>query len=291
MFTTAVLALDLSPAESPVLGCMPALLHWGVKRLVIVHVIRIGYAQGPGYHEIEESTARIEADATPLREAGLQVEVQVRMAGVVADDILASAAEVQAGLVIVGSRSHHLAHRLFLGSVARDVVRRTRLPLLLLWLEPSAEATAARCVATCTDTLRHVMLATDLSRHAAAAEQAAAVLAAPPHHAQAFDALTVLTPESIAETPALPLMARAALQALIAAPKQAGVHCEALVEIGEPAASIARLAADRDVSLIVVGKHGRGWTSSRVIGSTAYRLCEAAGRPVLMVPTTPTSAT
>ena len=290
MYKTAVLALDLSPAERPVLDCMPALRRWGIQRLLIVHVISIGYAQGPGYREVEDSTARLEADAAPLRAAGLEVEVQVRMAGAVADDVLAAAAEAQADLVIAGSRSRHLAHRIFLGSVARELVRRTLLPLLLLWIEPNAEATAEACAATCTDMLRHVMLASDLSRHAAAAERAAVALASTAAGVSAFDAITVLTPEAIVETPALPLMARAALQALIGGAQAAGVRSEALVETGEPAATIARAAAERDATLIVVGKHGRGWTSSRVIGSTAYRLCEAAGRPVLMVPLFPATA-
>lgn len=290
MFKTALLALDLSPAEGPLLDCMPALRRWGIERLVIVHVIRIGYAQGPGYGEVEDTTARLEADAAPLRAAGLQVEVQVRMAGAVADDILAAAAEAKADLVVVGSRSRHLAHRIFLGSVAREVVRRTMRPLLLLWIEPSADATAARCRATCTDMLRHPMLATDLSRHAAAAERSAVALASAGEGVGAFDAISVLTPEAVAETPALPLMARAALQALVDEAQAAGVRSEVQVETGEPAAEIARLAEERDASLIVVGKHGRGWTSSRVIGSTAYRLCEAAGRPVLMVPLVPESA-
>lgn len=284
MFRTAILALDLSPAEGPVLDCMPALRHWGIERLVIVHVIRIGYAQGPVYREAEDTTARLESDAAPLRAAGLQVEVQVRMAGGVADDILAAAVEAKADLVVVGSRSRQLAHRIFLGSVARELVRRTTLPLLLLWIEPSAEGTAARCEATCTDMLRHPMLATDLSRHAAAAERSAAALVSTGEGVSAFDAVTVLTPEAIFETPALPLMARAALQALVTVAQAAGVRSDVLVESGEPAAVIARLAAERDASMIVVGKHGRGWVRSRVIGSTAYRLCEAAGRPVLMVP-------
>ena len=47
---------------------------------------------------------------------------------------------------------------------------------------------------------------------------------------------------------------------------------------------IARIAQERDCSLIVCGKHGQHWVQSMVIGSTALRLCEMAGRPVLLVP-------
>ncbi len=82
MFRTALLALDLSPAQAPLLGCMPALRSWGVERVVVVHVIRVGYAQGPQWHEGEQATARIEAAAAPLRATGLAVEVRVRAGGV-----------------------------------------------------------------------------------------------------------------------------------------------------------------------------------------------------------------
>jgi nucleotide-binding universal stress UspA family protein len=122
MFRTALLALDLSPAEAPLLGCMPALRSWGVERVVVVHVIRVGYAQGPQWHEGEQAQARIEAAAAPLRAAGLAVEVRVR-AGVPADEILAAADEAGVDLIVIGSRSHNVAHRLFLGSVAREVIR------------------------------------------------------------------------------------------------------------------------------------------------------------------------
>ncbi|MFP5397948.1 MAG: universal stress protein [Gammaproteobacteria bacterium] len=143
MFRTALLALDLSPAEGPLLGCMPALRSWGIERVVVAHVIRVGYAQGPQWREDERAVDRIEAGAAPLRAAGLAVEVQVRAAGVPADAILAAAAEAGADLVVIGSRSHDVAQRLILGSVAREVVRKARLPLLLEWVRPSNRDTSS----------------------------------------------------------------------------------------------------------------------------------------------------
>jgi len=185
--------------------------------------------------------------------------------------------EAKADLIVLGSRSHNLASRVFLGSVARDMVRRTQLPLLLAWLEPTGDGVAA----VCADTLRHVLLATDLSKHAGAAERAAVALAA---DAQRVDCLAVLTPEALDATPALPAMARAALDGLVARIDAAGGHGEALVLEGDPHEVIARVAHERDCSLIVCGKHGQHWVTSMVIGSTALRLCEKAARPVLLVP-------
>jgi hypothetical protein len=52
MFERALIALDLSPAEQPVLDCLPALQHCRVRHLVLTHVIQIGYMLGiPLAHE------------------------------------------------------------------------------------------------------------------------------------------------------------------------------------------------------------------------------------------------
>jgi len=281
MFETALVALDLSPAEAPITECLSGLRQWGTKKLVLTHLVRVGYAQGAGYGHESDLLAWLEKRAAPLRAKGLEVEVQVRAAGSPAEEILAMADEVGADLVVIGSRGESRVEALFLGSVARAVIQRTRLPLLLLWLEPTAEATAETCEAVCADTLRHVLLASDFSRHAGGAETATAALAA---QAQRTTILHVITPAILATMPHWPVMAAAALAAIAARTGAAGGVVETRTAEGEPAATIARVAAATDASLIVVGKHGQGWLESLVIGSTALAICETARRPVLMVP-------
>jgi nucleotide-binding universal stress UspA family protein len=281
MSKTAVLALDLSPAAEPLLERAAELRRWRLGRLVIVHVVRTAYGQDPGERALQEITEWLEGRAQRLRGTDLHVEVTVRAAGSPAGGILTVSNEAKADLIVLGSRSHNLASRLFLGSVASDMVRRTQVPLLLEWLEPNGEGAARGCAAVCVDTLRHVLVATDLSKHAGAAERAAVALAS---DASRVDCVVVLTADAIDATPALPLMAGAALDALVARIEAAGGHGEALVREGDPREVIPRVAQERDCSLIVCGKHGQHWVESRVIGSTALRLCETAGRPVLLVP-------
>jgi len=281
MFKTAMLALDLSPAEEPLLDFIPELLDWGVERLVIVHLVRSGYMPDSDDRKLEDATAWLEWRAAPLRAAGFQVSVSVRRGGVSADEILSAAAEAGVDLLVAGSRSQNLVNSLFLGSIARDLVRKTPLPLLLQWIEPDAQGATGRVSAVCTETLRRVLLATDLSKYASAAEQAAIALAG---RASKIDCVTVLTRHAIDATPALTLMARAALDALVRQIEANGGHGEALVLEGEPIEVIQRLAQARWSTLIIIGKHGENWMQSMLIGRTALRLCEGAGRPVLLVP-------
>ncbi|MDO9074740.1 MAG: universal stress protein [Rubrivivax sp.] len=281
MVRTALLALDLSPAAEPLLECAAELRRWGVGHLVITHVVRMGYGQDPGDRALQEIRDWLEGRAARLRGPGLQVEVTVRAAPSPVDGIITVSNEAKADLIVLGSRSHNLASRLFLGSVARDMVHKTPVPLLLEWLEPVSHGAAPGCAPVCVDTLRHVLLTTDLSKHAGAAEDAAVALAP---SARQVDCLAVLTPEAIDATPALPLMARAALDALVARIEAAGGHGEAVVREGDAHEVITRVAHERDCSLIVCGKQGQHWVQTMLVGSTALRLCEMAGRPVLLVP-------
>ncbi|HUF20036.1 MAG TPA: universal stress protein [Burkholderiales bacterium] len=280
MFETALVALDLSPAERPIVDCLPELKRWGTKKVVLTHVIKVAYAQGAGYGHEDEYKAWLEKNAAPLKAAGLEVAVVVRAAGVPAAEIFGVARESKADLIVVGSRGQNMVRKLFLGSVAREVIRKATLPVLLQWMEPTANATKARCEAVCKNMLEHVLLATDLSKHAGAAEAAAVALA---RVAARTDCLTVLTPEALKTPTALP-MSEAALDAILDRITKSGGNGEALVADGEPVKTIARIARERECSLLVVGKHGQNRSAGVLIGSTAARLCEIAGRPVLMVP-------
>ncbi len=286
MFETALVALDLAPAEAPIVDCLAALRKWGVRKLVLNHVIHVGYTHAASYDHEAKLLTWLEERAEPLRKSGLAVEVQVRAAGVPADAILAAAKDVEADLVVIGSRSESRVKTLFLGSVARAVIQQTSLPLLLQWIEPTAEATAETCEAVCTDTLRHVLLATDFSSHAAAAEAATETLAAA---AGRTTIVHVIRQADVEQTPHLQVMAEAALATIRGRIEAAGgtvdtrLAATRLAE-SEPAATIAKVAADIDASLIIVGKHGQGWVESLLIGSTAAAVCETARRPVLMVP-------
>jgi nucleotide-binding universal stress UspA family protein len=56
------------------------------------------------------------------------------------------------------------------------------------------------------------------------------------------------------------------------------------VSLGVPHAEIVRLATERDVDLIVMATHGRGFISHAMMGSTTERVLRRAPCPVLVVP-------
>ena len=284
MFRIALVALDivdLLNVKRPLLQCLPDLKNWGIGTIVLVHVIHDPHGQSTCAVHKKSCLDEVEQCAKPLRDCGFDVEVVVRDSSAPAEDILAIAQEKSADLIVIGSRSQDIITKLFLGRVAREVIRKTTLPLLLEWIEPSAVKTSNGDDLICTNTLRKLLLATDFSKHAGPAERAAIALAAPGRRIDCMHVIADATQKSI---PAWPIMITAALQEIINKIQTNNAESKMIVIPGDAKEMIRKVALDDDYSLIIVGKHGQNWIESTVIGSTAEKICETAGRPVLMVP-------
>jgi nucleotide-binding universal stress UspA family protein len=277
MFSKALVGVDISPAETSLLSCLPDLVRWGIQSVVLAHVIQIGYGQGAGYGHEDDYRSWLESRAEPLRTAGLTVSISVTASGAPADELLAAARAEGADLVVVGSRSHNVLHEIFLGSVAKEVIRKSDIPVLIVRLEPTREGHAESCAAICNQALDRILLAVDLSAQSKSAEDAAVRLAAKAGH---IDCLTVLSNDATDDDRQA---ADSRHQELVQRIKNSGGNAGSRIEQGESSETIGR-AGQEGYSLIIVGKHGKNWIEGKIIGSSAANVCETARRPVLMVP-------
>ena len=280
MFKTALVGIDLSPTEKPLIGSLPELRRWGIGAIVLAHVIRLGYIEGAGLGHEDWYRTWLEERAAPLREAGFEVATSVSASGVPAEELLAVARNHKVDLLVVGSRSHSVLHDLFLGSVTRDLIHKSDIPVLIERIEPTEAGTAEACAAVRDVKQDRILLATDFSGHARSAEYVAIRLAS---QVPEIDCLTVLPTETSEEANAERNAAASKLHGLIARIDARGGKGSARIEQGDPADVIARIGQE-GYSLIIVGKHGRNWIVDRIIGSTAARVCEIGKRPGLMVP-------
>lgn len=162
-FNKVVVGVDFSPAENALLSCLPELKRWGTETLVLAHMVPVGYTSVSGYGHEGDYLQDLEKTAGPLREAGLTVETLVRDSTHPAKAFAALADEVDANMIVVGSRSHNFLHKLFLGSFATEVIQHARVPVLIERIEKSARQTVATCEAVCRQNLDRILLATDLS--------------------------------------------------------------------------------------------------------------------------------
>lgn len=280
MFEHALVALDVSPVERPMIACLPALKKWGLKRVTLLHVMHLGLLQGSALTHESDYHDWLQQQAQPLRDAGISVDCVLTASGDAASRIFEQAELSACDFVMVGSRGQNMVRKLFLGSVAREVIRQTSIPVLLQWIEPDPNAAEQSCRAICTDTLAHVLWATDFSGQSAAAEQAAIFLG---KRSKKITCLHVITKADAqygvdAET------ARTMMAELETRFTTDSARLSYHILNGKACQEVARYASEQNATLIVLGKHGQGRIPSRLIGSTVANVCEMAGRPVLVVP-------
>lgn len=280
MFRSALVGIDLSAAEHPLLDCVPDLASWGVERVVLAHVIHVDYGRFSGLGHEDRYREWLDTRAEPLRAEGLEVATSVTASGRPARELLARAREHDVDLVVVGSRSQQLTERLFLGSVASEVIRTSAMPVLVERLEPDPDGAGERCVSTCEQSLDRLLLATDLSEASAAAEAAAVHLAG---RARAVDCLVVLDGDRHGTGGLSADHAEQAANAILTRITDAGGRGAVRIEHGDARERIPAIAAE-GYSMVAVGTHGRGRVAGALIGSTAARVAEAAGVSVLLVP-------
>ena len=204
-----------------------------------------------------------------------------------ADVILETAARERTDLIVMGTHGLGGVRKWLLGSTTERVLRRTHTPVLAV---PPTVSDPVSLNDAMSGTLGPVLAATDFSDTSARAIRWAADLA----HEIASPLLLVHVVEPIAVAPQWQPYIEDADQARVA---DAGaqmekltkqfvgpVECEFLVESGRPADSIASIADQRRVGVIVMGlASSQGPLGSRP-GSIAYRVLCLAKAPVLVVP-------
>jgi nucleotide-binding universal stress UspA family protein len=227
------------------------------------------------YEKLEaEARGTLEQLAREIQQNGTNAKTQL-VAGRPADELVRVAAG--ADLLVVAAHSRNVLDRIALGSVAEEIVRMSRTPVLVVREKAEGHTKIGR-----------VLVAQDLVDPCPEALEAAVALAARTGaKLEAVHVVQVPVPSGTRFLAGAPedLEARVrhdaerSLAALLSSTKasHAGLH----VAFGAPAAEIAKLARRDDV--IVTGTHGRGTFGRLAFGSVATKLLRTAPCPVLVV--------
>lgn len=65
--------------------------------------------------------------------------------------------------------------------------------------------------------------------------------------------------------------------------EQRGIAAKSMAPIGFPAYEVNRIADEENVSLIMIGSHGRGWAAKVLMGGTGEQIIRDAKKPVLIM--------
>lgn len=196
-----------------------------------------------------------------------------------APDILRFASDQDVDLIVMGSHGRRGLRRFVLGSVAEEVVRLARCPVMTVRERDPPRPSG----------IRRIVAPVDFSEHGEAAYKAALEIARA--HGAALDVLHVVEapvyrryqdphPEAT-DAPSIVDRARQSLEDFIFAIEEPGVPIRMRAVEGIAAPSITAYAAKIDADLIVIATHGLTGLEHFLLGSNAEKVVRTARCPVL----------
>jgi nucleotide-binding universal stress UspA family protein len=288
MFTKIVVATDFSEASDSVIGCLHGLKPLGVQEVILMHALGLRHLEELKYLLAPQAERKLQDQKAELVDQGFQVTVRIEP-GLPAAEINRVARETKASMIVVGSHGATLSREVLLGSVATEVLHRSRHPVLVARLKiHDTVDDRTRCEMVCTDFHRHVLFATDFSDTAERAFGYVEKIVESggrrvtllhvqdrshiEHHLlDRLDEFNRIDEERLARM-------RARLQELGAD----DVRIE--LPYGHPVDEIVERAAGEDATLIVMGSQGRGVLAAMVLGGVSLRVTRLTSVPVLVVP-------
>jgi nucleotide-binding universal stress UspA family protein len=135
MYDTILLALDLSPADRPIIDHVKQLAGIMHSRVVLLHVATGAaaqfHAEDTGGEEVKESRTYLKQIRDELEAASIPAEFQLAY-GEPGNEIIKWVEQKGCDLVAMGTHGHKLLADLFLGATASRVQHNISVPVLLL---------------------------------------------------------------------------------------------------------------------------------------------------------------
>jgi nucleotide-binding universal stress UspA family protein len=286
MFQSVLFPTDFSPFNERLAQCLPDLKHLGAEEIVLLNVVELGPQIGFASDTFEQMLAW-KHDAEPrliaLREkidaSGIRCRWRLEL-GKPALEIVRVAVEERVALIAMGAHGHGFLRGALLGSVSHEVVRYAPVPVLVLKVAVVDNLGSTECGFLCQHILRRVLLPTDFSECAT----------------EALALVKQLRTAGVSEVVVLHVREKRkrnepnstdAIQDRIQRIRKEleffGFAVTILIVDGNPAAMIDRVAREQDVSLIVIGSHGRSATEDVLLGSVSDDVICRHARTVLVV--------
>ncbi len=279
-------ALEAAGRFARDLGADVVLLHASERAPPPVPFARVKEEKVTAGRLAASDAARLSSEwAEQLRADGLRVQTENPL-GPPVREILHAAKHHGCRAIVVGTTGRTGVKGWLVGSVAREVVRRSRVPVLVVPTRMGKpQASPAKVV----------LVAVDFSAGSGPAYDAGLRLAhdlkARVHLLHVVDLTLSTAPlpySGITFTPAMLAMdeerAATKLSELASAARTLKVGVTPSVGVGHPASVILAEARQAGAALIVVGTHGKSASRRFFLGSVAESIVQLADRPVLVVP-------
>ncbi len=230
---------------------------------------------------LDDARTRADAGAELARRAGFAAEARAGIAAPVWEGIVEAAHEIDAAVIVMGTRALTGARELFEGSVSHQVAQHAKRPVLIV---PPAKAPVNGgpvliCYDGSADARRAIPVAAALlvTRRAVVLDIGPLALVAEAYAADGSEAVELersVSEETLAQAEAGAELARAV-----------GFTAEARGTLDSPTwRAVAEIADEIGAAAIVLGSRGLTGLRELVEGSLSHEVAQHGHRPVLVVP-------
>ncbi|GEM_PF-375639 len=274
MFDTVLLPLSLRESSALLERIVTALKAFGAREIVLLHV-----RSGP---VAASNKTKLEERASAISEPNLRCRTLVR-SGSVASTVALTAAEQGCDLIAFPWRRKSWIQRSLVGSVTKDIVRLSDLPVFVY--KQARSSTHPVGAASAPSEARTIMYATDFQ------DSDRVVIPYLRSSSRSAGDLLLIHVGERAPDPAAEGRRIARVQAdldrLAEECRESGATVRTHSVVGRPRSAIVRQAYRNSVGVLVIGKADSERAITTMLGSTAEAIAYNAPCSVLIVPRTP----
>lgn len=309
MFGKILFPTSFEEFSLPILQSITCLKRAGLQEVVLLHVVDTGIlstevdgglpvtvdtirkALTSSIDMIRETAAKhLSNYADYLRSEGIDVKTEL-VTGKVVPEILRAATENDVSMIVAGRQKRDVLGEIFVGSTTDRVIRKSKVPVLVAKYHTLRLMGKEIQERFCTDMFRKMLYPTDWSPCSERAKSYLSLL----HDAGASEVIIAHVIEDFPDYADVPLHFKEDAREAIAKKSREGMgqlaeeleaqgfRVRASLLYGEPYQEIMRIATEEDVSIIVMGSHGRGFLKGILWGNVSQRVVEYSEKPVLVV--------
>lgn len=287
MFEKMLVISEISLNSDGVLKTLKELYNFGTRRCILLHCVnpyesranKPSYVTDYGDAIIKEN---LEKQKAVLQEEGFEVETRI-VYGYVKKEVVRIADEEGLSLVVAKAEEHSMVGEMFFCGVACDVLYHSNRPILLIRV-PDGEPKEPKEV----NLFDNVMFPTDFSPNAAIAFGFLKRIAS--HGLKKVTLVHIqdqakIDPHILYKLEEFNEVDEKRLQSLKNELLELGVkEVEIQLMYGSPTTKIMELIEDKDISLVVMGRQGKGYIKEIFLGSLSNNLARHASCSMLLIP-------
>lgn len=298
LFKKVLIPTDFSRHAEYMLECISDLKKAGAEEVVLLHVIdpiRLAhwtdprasvdeYAMKKTKEDVRKELEKIASRIKLVQKITTKYRVEV---GIPHREIIRIAQEENTSLIIMGSHGRSFLKGAILGSITQNVLRHTKIPLLIEKLKFIEKEGSMVCQRVCMEMFDKILYPTDFSndslyvlsviKHLKEAGAEEVIVA----HIQDTRKLTPYLANKMDEFNKKDIARLGEIKKQL---ESTGYQVKTILRDGIPFVEINKIADEEDVSIIVLSIKGKSAIEEAFIGSVSEEIARQHIRPVLLIP-------